>query len=980
MNDCPYCMQQTEGEVCIYCGHSIRYEAEHGQLPAGMLLQSEQGTTYRLGAVLGQGGFGITYAAMDLKMMRRVAVKEYYPSHCATRSKLHQVSSMRGQEQSFADGKRSFLDEAMMLSAVGALPSVVTVLDCFEANGTAYLVMEFLDGVPLHGIVTKTGKMPASRLLPMLPELMEDLEVLHKAGVIHRDISPDNLMLMPNGKLKLLDFGSARSFQNDKTMTMLLKAGFSPIEQYRSHGQGSWSDVYALAATIYYCLTGVIPPSSVDRIMEETLRSPNALGAQLPPMQEKVLLHAMEVQVSKRYQSIERFRRGLFPEEAAPNEEHKPEPNRASEAVHTNKPVATIEKAPQAQKTEKRSPKKKLLALCAAVLAASIVLAIILIPGGLEEAISDEDVMIEVQQEIIPQTPEQKVERYGEAPSISAASYHTVALKSDGTVVAVGSEQYGCNDVSDWSDIVAVSAGTRHIVGLKSDGTVVAEGRNDKDQCDVFDWTGMVAISAGGYHTVGLRSDGTVVLAGTYYDVSDWSDIVAISAGEAHIVGLRSDGTVVASGNNAYGRCNVSDWSDIVAISAGGEHTVGLKSDGTVVAVGNNQSGQCDVPRWDGIVAISAGDTHTVAMRSDGTVEAVGNHANGQCNVFAWTDVVAISAGTYYTIGLRSDGTVVATEYAGWEGNDLGQFDVSDWTDIKLPFEQTQMPQPEEPSATVTMEEYDLSGKCGYDAHWGFNEQTGELVIMGSGKMEGYLGEDAPWVDLDVKNVCISGVTSIGEYAFTDSYTLSVVEIGSSVKTIGSSAFMRCENLSTVIMENGVMTIKDRAFDRSGVEEIVLPESLEEIGELAFSECNDLTVLTIPAGVRKIGDGVCSDCDRLTDILVDEENTKYTSVDGVLYTKDMKTLVQCPAGKRETAFTIPDGVTHMGFRAMCGCAYVTSITIPDTLETTDKEVFFWCDDLTTVYYTGTQAQYSAIRDGYDKQLSFGDGVTIYYNQ
>lgn len=186
-----------------------------------------------------------------------------------------------------------------------------------------------------------------------------------------------------------------------------------------------------------------------------------------------------------------------------------------------------------------------------------------------------------------------------------SARVQTVAIKNNGTVVAIGYNKYGQCNVSDWTDIVAVSAGNAHTVGLKSDGTVVAVGSNMDGQSDVFDWTDIVAISAGNSHTVGLKSDGTVVAVGDneygQCDVSEWTNIVAVSAGECSTFGFKSNGTVVAVGYNAYDQCEVSGWTDIVAISAGVFHTVGLKSDGTVVVTGYNMHGQCNVSDWTDI-------------------------------------------------------------------------------------------------------------------------------------------------------------------------------------------------------------------------------------------------------------------------------------------------------------------------------------------------------------------------------------------
>lgn len=273
---------------------------------------------------------------------------------------------------------------------------------------------------------------------------------------------------------------------------------------------------------------------------------------------------------------------------------------------------------------------------------------------------------------------------------IAAKGDHTVGLKSDGTVVAVGSKTFGKCKVSDWTDIVAVSAGRDHTVGLKSDGTVVAVGWNKTGRCDVSDWTDITAVSAGLEHTVGLRSNGTVVATkfkeDKIYkhfgqcDVSEWTDIVAVSAGGSHTVGLKSDGTLVAVGNNRSGQCNVSVWKDIVSVSAGYDHTVGLWSDGTVGAVGYNKYGQCKVSDWTDIVAVSAGGHHTVGLRTDGTVVAVGKNDQGECDVSDWTDIVAVSAGFYHTVGLKSDGTVVATKFR--ESTYIrysGQCNVSGW-------------------------------------------------------------------------------------------------------------------------------------------------------------------------------------------------------------------------------------------------------------------------------------------------------------
>lgn len=280
--------------------------------------------------------------------------------------------------------------------------------------------------------------------------------------------------------------------------------------------------------------------------------------------------------------------------------------------------------------------------------------------------------------------------------SLAAEGTHTLGLKTDGTVIATGTNTADVYDVQEWTDIIDIAAGGDHSVALKADGTVVAVGADNQRQCQVEEWTDIVDIIAKDDRTIGLKADGTIVetgymgyeLRGLYTDNGSrvnravWNNLVAIATGSQTVVGLKSDGTVVAVGDNEYGQCDVETWTDIVAIATGYSHTVGLKSDGTVVAAGSNRHyGECDVGDWTDIVAVATGHFHTVGLKSDGTVVATGSNAEGQCEVEQWTDIVAIAAGSYYTLGLKSDGTVVA---AG--DNFCGQCDVEDWTQISTAY------------------------------------------------------------------------------------------------------------------------------------------------------------------------------------------------------------------------------------------------------------------------------------------------------
>ena len=313
-NYCPYCMKETSREVCPACGKSRREcTFSPWQLPYGTILENR----YITGAVLGEGGFGITYLGIDSRLGMRVAVKEYFPSNLVSRyaQKSLDVSFSSGAEPNFEKGKKRFLREAKTMAKMEKQPEIVGVKDFFEAFKTAYIIMEYVEGETLKARVRRSGRIGAAELLSMMQPLMRALKVMHDEGLIHRDISPDNIMI-ENGRLRLIDFGCAREgITGKETLTIVLKHGYSPVEQYMQHGQGPWTDIYALCATMYFCLTQTAPPQAVDRLLDDELAAPNSLGAGLGRKQEEALLKGLAVKPENRLRSVDELYAALYPED-----------------------------------------------------------------------------------------------------------------------------------------------------------------------------------------------------------------------------------------------------------------------------------------------------------------------------------------------------------------------------------------------------------------------------------------------------------------------------------------------------------------------------------------------------------------------------------------------------------------------------------------------------------------------------------------
>ena len=352
----------TAGEtVCPECGRAYgSVNAETFALKPGTILEGK----YLVGEMLGQGGFGITYIGFDLLLEQKVAIKEYYPMSTGMVSREgHSTvvwsSAMMGKTGT-QKGFDSFLKEARKMAKLGGIPGVVGVKSVFIQNETAYIVMDFIEGETLLKKLQKNGPMDFDSCVKLMTPIMQALAEVHEHGIIHRDISPDNIMVRPDGKLILLDLGAAKDLDiqgNDggvQSSQMVAKHGFSPIEQYSKSGKvGPWTDIYAMAATIYYCCTGILPPPATDRTIDDTL----ACQPRLTHAQFGILADCMRMRPQDRPQSMDTLLQMLtrLQGEAKPFDK-VPESEPIEQEARESAPPKPMETEPVAQKTQPINP------------------------------------------------------------------------------------------------------------------------------------------------------------------------------------------------------------------------------------------------------------------------------------------------------------------------------------------------------------------------------------------------------------------------------------------------------------------------------------------------------------------------------------------------------------------------------------------------------------------------------------------------
>lgn len=743
---CPGCMRTLEQQtgICPYCGYDREKEEQAGSARTLKPLTILAGK-YLLGRVLGEGGFGITYLAWDLNMEMPVAIKEYFPVGLATRDARNAsneaISIMPGDKLTYYEnGLKGFGQEARNLAKFRQLPGVVSVKELFFENQTAYLVMEYVEGISLSKYLEKNGPLSEKVTLEIMSPLLHALAQVHREGIIHRDISPDNIMVGEGGKVTLIDFGSARMSTGNETksLTILLKHGYAPPEQYQTRGkQGPWTDIYALCATMYRMMSGHVPEESIDRMGEDLLKPLIQLKEGNPDVRvsshvSQVISKGLRIQSGERYQSVEELIEDLYhPQREAVQE---------GAARGQKTPVKGQGKIGSGQKPggggangKKQPPFNKKIFAAASAVAVCVIVAVVVLIGSV-----DRGGILKVITAKEPANPQSQT---------AADKKEAKASKDDKTEGTPGEDKDGEGDPAETgkpqqSATPAPNGGqkitpTPNVKNAVSDKTGTASmkqtpvpavaqtedpiptevpptptpvpqtpapkpsqeeqkggtepgGQNDadkdvnpeatdKDKLDSVEQPRETATPTESPVPEDENDNKTTEEGGGF--MSNTQPITPcmerIAAGGAFSLGVTADGRVIAKGTDSSGRLAVTEWRDIQAVAAGEGHTVGLKKDGTVVAAGDNAYGQCNVTDWQDIQAVAAGKEHTVGLKKDGTVVAVGDNASGQCNVEDWSGIKKIAAGSDFTAAVTEAGTALATGQ-----NSAGQCNVSEWKDL----------------------------------------------------------------------------------------------------------------------------------------------------------------------------------------------------------------------------------------------------------------------------------------------------------
>ena len=1002
---CPNCMAKiSAGDTkCPVCGGNVNVQNAAHQLPVNTILNGR----YIIGKVLGEGGFGITYLGYDLQTDTKAAIKEYFPSGVSYRfSRQSHTVSIHDKDsgEQFAKGKERFLGEARTIYRFRDEENIVNVLDFFSENNTVYIVMEYIEGVSLGQYLSQNGRVgDFDELYKILRPVMVSLDHVHKAGLIHRDISPSNLMIDINGTVKLLDFGTARSMSEDgeKSLSVVLKHGFAPMEQYKTHGrQGAWTDVYALCATMYKLLTGQTPVSAMDR-MDSEMPLPSALGVKISPAQEEILFKGLALSVKDRIQTVGELI-ALFDAASKPAEAEK------------KQPVNNAPKYKGKRQTEnasaKKAPNKKAIYIIAAILALAVCISFFIFAS-----------------------PRHKIIASGSCGNNAGWS-----LAEDGTLTVSGTgamEDYSDTSTQSWYE----HADAINSV-IISDGITNIGNRAFADCSSLTEITISDSVISIGEHAfsgcsalseITIPGSVTSIQWGAFADCSALSEITIPDSvtsignwtfsGCSALTKITIPGSVTSIGCGAFADC--SSLTEITIPNS----VTSIDSD---TFSGCSALSEITIPssvtsiQWGAFSDCSA----LTKIIIPGSVTSISESAFFYCS--ALMEIAIPDSVTSIGYGAFSLCDNLSDVYYGGSESDWSKIEIYDYnnclTNARIHFNsampsqgtQSAAPLPTPPSAAII-----ASGSCGGSAGWSLTED-GTLTVSGTGAMEDYSDKSAQsWCGHAdaINSVIISdGISHIGNRAFYGCSSLTEIALSNSVTNIGKFAFYGCKALTEITISNSVANIGgDAFFGCSALSEITIPNSVTSIWWNAFSGCTSLTKITIPDSVTSIRGGAFDGCYNLSDVYYGGSESDWSKIkiydsnncltnakihfnsampsqgtqsaaplptppsaaiiasgscggsagwslteDGTLTVSgtgamedysDKSAQSWCGHADAINSVIISDGISHIGNRAFYGCSSLTEIALSNSVTNIGKFAFYGCKALTEITISNSVA-------------------------
>ena len=983
INRCWNCMEDMgNARICPKCGYDPRTEKTLTYaLKPNTILHGK----YLVGRVLGQGGFGITYIGFDLTLELKVAIKEYFPFTQASRNanKSYALSwqGMQSQNDAWRSGLSGFLEEARKMAKINSIPEIVSVRDAFEENRTAYIVMDYVPGMTLKKYIQENGTLSFEECLELLDPLIDGLDKVHRQGIIHRDISPANLMLAPHGKLYLLDLGAAKDMKKSSgNSEMVATKGYSPLEQYaNSRSTGPWSDVYSMTASIYYCLFGKTPPAAVDRVENDELNFKARTKRPLTAKQIAVLKKGLAVQKEFRYQS-------------------------AMELLVALREVGR----------KKHAAAKKIAgilggAAVAAGLAAFLIIQKPWLPSveqtGVEGPFMEKNLVVtedtykyivDLEGSLLRITYNQEAQAYF-VDSGEVIYANDPEIVDDGVTGLMASDDYlyasyfGGTDRPDYLIRMNLDGtGSEHVLELNQDHTplqyvklsngreyfyTLMDSREEEDTYHLYIYRYDVKknnleqvideevnwYSVNGkylYYTVWdaetrtgtlkratLSGDRVEILdeAHNYYDgFAEDGKLYLLQQTTAtgdHSVGLvqvDAKGKPVEEGKGVY---NV-DWKNSQYAVGGG--WLYYWKDGTRELRRVRLDGSGDGMILDGYAYENLSYHDGELYFQDGYSDANDTFYPTQAYIAGYDGSFAISCGMKATAfmttqdGLQyqiEDDTVILKGYTG-RNKEVILPDTIDGYPVSRNVDWNAFNYGNFSKGAVTFYVRIDPSELTYT-----KDEDGITITGYSGAKTGDCDNVAIPTLIDGKTVVV-----LGEKAFQGK-TFHAVYLPEQLKVVGDETFDGCKNLQHVVYPDTLVEICNYSFYGCSMdgEEIVLPEGLTDIGMGAYYHCTPKSIY-LPTTLSSVGDGFLAGCGG--EYIVNPDHELICSKDGIIMSRSGGTLYAFPHDRTGT-YTVPSTVTKIFDGAFYGCQ-LSKVIVSDSVTVIADRAFLYCTELTTI--------------------------------